>query len=195
VSHHPFLIDVDDVCLNWIKGFMKFMADNGYPADHENLKSWNLGHLYPTLTQFQIDTCIRRFPEDDGYMMLEEMPGAVEGIQALRNHFRDSLFVAVTASGTAPGVHHARRHQLRDFPFDTHILLPVHSNKRKVYEAFRSPIVIDDHVEQIVGAIPVAKLAILFEQNHNKWFHETASNYRRARSWTEIVRMLTLGQE
>lgn len=187
-----FLIDIDDVCVDWTTGFFRYMTKIGHKPKSQVCYTWDLGPIFPELSSNDIYKAAHDFNLSISFLSLQEVEGAAESLAILREYFPHSRFIAVSSGGNEDLITSARMYQLRNFHFETSEFLPIHSCKKVVYAKYPDAVVIDDHTTNILASIEAGHArSILFSRPSNMTFRSDAPGFRRAANWAEVVRLFT----
>lgn len=163
-----FLIDVDEVCVNWLPGFRVHMQRLGVEEKPTLEHEWSLTKRYPALNEKDMEEEIKNFGHTVAFRDLPLMPGVPEGLAAIKKKFSKSLLIAVSACGTDTTIVEHRRHQLKYLPFDSILTVPLGSSKHSIYSQFKQAVVIDDNLDHIKSALRCGHLAVIYDQPWNR---------------------------
>lgn len=161
-----FLIDVDDVMVDWSANFHSWMLNRGHRRDPEGLASWNLCHSYSETPWPVIKSEIDGFAKSEAYRDIPLIEGVLETITAIR--LANGEVHAVTCCGNDPAIVANRRHQLRDLPLSSIITLEMDESKASAYGKFLPGVVIDDAPKHISVARVFSHRAIVYDRPHNQ---------------------------
>ncbi|HQT80509.1 MAG TPA: hypothetical protein PLD10_26000 [Rhodopila sp.] len=185
----PFLIDLDDVCFDWLTTFKGYAARVGLKFVPGNEHNYDLVDSFPNNDPELVYRHLRAFNHMTDYFYMEPRAGATDVLFALRNEFPNSLFIAVSSCGTDSITARARRYQTRHLPLDSMILLPMGQGKANVYRQFTKGYVIEDGPQNLRAATQAGHYAICFDAPYNR--HVEAP--LRITAWSELHGILTAG--
>lgn len=168
-------IDMDDTIEDLLPNWLKWLEDQyNFPADYEQMKSWDILSMFPFLTCDQIYGPLfdREF-----WKRVKPKEGAVEYIKKLIDEGHD---IYICTASHYDSVQHKFAEVLENyFPFIDYKHIIIAYNKQMI----KCDIMIDDGYHNLIGG---DYLKLLFDANYNRSFDEKEHNILRVKSWKEI---------
>ena len=185
----PIICDVDDVMLDWIGGFRKFLKKHRIehpetpPVDY-GLEKW-LG-----TSRGETIALIREFNENDpGFGELEPYADALEVVTRLARMGHDILCLT-----SCTDKHHAiemRKKNLYDHfgqIFTGVVCLPLGASKRDILRRAYPSVWIEDNMQHAIAGHEVGHRAIILTRPHNTQLDHP--DVLRCGDWHEIAKVL-----
>jgi hypothetical protein len=188
----PFLVDVDEVLLDWTSGFQNFMEPLGHKRSEAGHNTWRLEDAYPGFEgdPQEMKKLVEAFNGSTHFGFLLPVTGAASGLRRLREEFPESAIVGVSSCGDSAVTLSIRKANLnRFFPglLDTIICLPLGGDKTRLFRSFRPGVVIDDGIHNLKAAEATGHRAIAFDRPWNK---EWNGGYMDG--WYDVDRLVSL---
>jgi hypothetical protein len=185
MSLPTIILDADDVLVEWRKAFHAFMKKNGFvprkPAHEDDC--W---HFRGSFANFDADRhaleWIRRFAVSKDYERIPQVPGALDGVRALRSRYGHLVrFACVTSAGSDPRTLEMRRRQLAPFELDSIEILDIREGKADRMRALNGVLLLDDHLANLHDARSIGMQAIVYDRAYNR----DAVDFPRVRDWNQ----------
>lgn len=164
-----FILDCDDVLLDWIRGFRTWLFDTcRIKPVADAPASWSLAEWLG----MRDDRCrelISEFNASEKFGQLNAIPDAVSAIGALKA--RNHRLTVLTSCSADPAIVNRRRENLdREFDgaFDRVICLGLGELKSKWLEVLRNGIWIEDNYKNAVAGHNAGHKTIVMRRNHNR---------------------------
>jgi len=165
-----FLVDIDDVSLNWIDSFKQ--AHRGYQFEPEYPTTWLLqGWIFQNgepISQEKVLELISSFNHSLHFQSLPSYPGALEMLERIKS--LDYHIIAITSCTSDPIVE-AYRHQNieKEFPnlISRVICLPLGMSKKETLGRFKKSFFLDDNTQHVRDALELGHQAYLMTRPWN----------------------------
>lgn len=193
------LLDCDDVLLDFLPGFLGHARARGLDPDPAGPGQFNMAP-WLGLSSADMIALIREFNEGEGtgFDTLDPIPGAVEGVRALRD--AGYRLRVVSSFSDCPGAHSRRALNLeRAFGSDAFEGLdaaPLGGSKAEILARHAPSPYVDDLLRNAHEAHEVGHSAILLRAHHNAPDFDATSPdcpIRRVADWDELLSALDVG--
>lgn len=194
------LLDCDEVLLNWMPGMDAYVRGLGmnpspYGPGKFDLTDW-LG-----VDRSRMISLVREFNEgpETGFGMLQPLPGAVEGVAALRNAGY-ALRIVTTFSDNPNSIRVRQDNLDRVFGpdmFEGMDALPLGTSKLEAFQRHAPGTMIDDLRKNIEAAEQAGHRGILMAAHHNATDIRQAMLDERsyATDWSHLLEIVGLAQD
>ena len=181
------LTDVDEVLLQWCKGFSMFMLNKGYKTKQKLPKYWDLKNwLDPNLTQEEIQKLINDFNSSAEFGKLKPYNGARETLEIIRS--KGYAIVAISSCSDSKEIIALRECNLEaHYPnlIDVVICLPLDASKREILSQFSKSVWIDDQPHNVLAGMQVGHDSYIMDRPWN-----TGGNFKRIHRFNELGNFL-----
>lgn len=164
-----FIIDCDDVLLDWQRGFRSWLfANHGMRPDPDGPSSWSLAEWLGVPESRCLDL-ITGFNESDAFGGLHAFPDAIEAIAALKR--AGHRLTVLTSCSSNPAVVNRRRENLRrqfDYAIDRIICLDLGETKKDWLDVLRTGIWIEDNYRNAMMGLHAGNDTFMMRRRHNR---------------------------
>lgn len=193
------LLDCDDVLLDFLQGFKAFLAQQGLHPDPAGPGCFDMSP-WLGLDRRETARLIRRFNDgaQTGFAALPPIPGAVEGVRALRAA-GCRLRVISAFSDCEAALARRMENLIRHFgpdAFEAIDAAPLGGSKVEILRRHPASPYVDDLLANVMDAARLAHRPILFKAHHNAdaWGAAVTAmpdvSIARAACWPELVSLL-----
>lgn len=186
------LLDCDDVLVDWIGGFQKFVSGLRGTAISTRPDSWDLSRWLGVLPG-DVTKLINRFNETDrGFESLAAISGAHRGVSTLRAFgYRTAI---ITSSSVHPSSVERRARNVSavfgDLIERLHIV-PLGESKEHVLKSYSNAIWVEDNPKNAEMGARMGHRAFLMRASHNVDVHgvERQSGVAHVHGWDDLTPM------
>lgn len=178
-------IDVDQVLVEWLRAFAEWMVEigNTMTCRHEDVEWAHFWDAFVGEDKESIYRWVRAFNMTERFSRLPFIPGALEGVNALRRELSSNIrLVAVTSAGSDPATFELRSKNLEPFGLDEIHVVPLRAEKTAVLKAVNALVLVDDLPKYCAQADAAGIVSILFDAPHNRQI----THPRRACGWSDV---------
>lgn len=173
------LIDMDDVLEYLVDAICEWNNNKfGTSTKKEDVTDWNLCLAFPSLTKEQVYDC--EF-NNDFWKTVKPIDGADEALKKLISDGHEIFIVSASYFETLRSKMENVLFKYYPFLDWQHVIIT--RNKQMI----KGDVLIDDGPHNLVGG---EYEKILFEANHNLDFDEKSIGAYRARTWTEVLKII-----
>ena len=160
-----FIVDVDDVLLDWMHGFKAYLTGLGCKTRGDLPTTWDLAGWItsPNLPAPNVEELVLRFNSSKFFANLKPIDGAKEMLSKAKELGFD--IIAVTSCSDAADVAENRVANLRRHftPYISQVVcLPLGASKASVFNKFKRAIVVDDRDTHLKSANDAGLLPVQF---------------------------------
>ena len=168
------LCDADDTLEDLLPYWLNELNQTyGYNVKKEDVKSWNLKAVYPTLTQRQIDAPVF------GDELWNKITPVKDSSHYLQRLIEDGHDIYIVTAANYQSIEAKVNRLLEIFPFLHWKKIITTWDKRLI----RGDVLIDDGVHNLIGGDYVK---LLFDQPHNRNINEEDYGIIRVYTWAEV---------
>lgn len=169
VRNVHFILDCDDVLLDWIRGFKSWLFDaKGIKPTTSAPTSWSLAEWLGMIDS-RCYELIAEFNASEKFAQLNAIPDAVGAVVALKAHGH-KLTVLTSCSADPVTISRRRENLNREFDgaFDRVICLGLGEPKSNWLEVLRGGIWIEDNYKNAMAGYKAGHKTIMMRRSHNR---------------------------
>lgn len=170
-----FILDCDDVLLNWITGFRKWLyATHDIHPDVSGPATWSLASWLGQTDERSFEL-VEQFNSSQAFGELLPYEDAIEAIAKLRD--AGHSFTVLTSCSADPEIIRRRRANLdREFPgaFDRIICLGLGESKSTWLQVLRPGIWIEDNYKNALAGLQAGNKTFMLRRRHNRGDESTS---------------------
>ena len=183
----PLIItDVDDVLLDWLKSFKRFLKTKNIETNTPELMNWDLRTWVKALPE-EILPLVREFNNSKAFAKIPALEDAKEVLPRLR---RSHDFVAVTACARDEKTVRQRKNNLEilgiDFK-DIHCV-EIGEDKSEILKNYPESIWVEDKYEGALQGVKVGHKSFLINRSYN--LHQNHDSLTKVSCWREIEKLI-----
>lgn len=181
------LVDVDDVLLNWVGAFKKFLKKKGVSTNGDLPSQWD---LRPWVNHPDVLDLIDEFNHSEHFEYLEPDHEAVVALARLYSH-GFQIYAITSCTDEAPAIERRKSNLNSHFGplFEDVICLPLGGCKLKTLKNFpRGSFWVEDKLENAVAGLKAGHRAILLDKSHNQGGDHP--EVTRCESWSEVCQLI-----
>lgn len=183
------LVDVDDVLLDWLGGFKKFLDEKKVVTNGDRPTKWDLRHW---VESHNVVGLIEEFNHSNHFEFLEPMDHQA-GV-ALNDLFHKGFQIyAITSCTDLPSAIDKRETNLESHfggVFEDVVCLPLGGDKLKTLKQFpRGSFWIEDKYENALAGIHAGHRAILLNRLHNQQ-GDKSDGIARCDNWSQVHELI-----
>lgn len=184
------LTDIDEVWLNWIDGFKKWVSDNKGVGDPGIMIDWCLKDHYD-ISEEELESWLDEFKNCNDYV--EPYEGSERCLRTLSSFFD---IIGITAMDPV-----RESYVLNKLPYFKNIYFE--RDKEKVLKKYPRSIWIEDNIENALIGYNHGHYTFLMDRDHNKYYSEAVevSEWKvfksivRIRSYEDMIKAIKLVME
>jgi hypothetical protein len=189
------LTDVDDVLLQWLNGFKKFILNsNKYSIVSDSPNEWDIQKWIFDLHGKMLDTeiilnLISDFNHSEAFANLLPYEDAIEPLKIIKSNGYHVVAIS-SCTDNAHAVERRKKNLFQHFQnlIDYVICLPLGTNKKEILSRFEySCVFIDDNPNNVMEGEDVGHLSILMNR---PWNLEYSQKYQNVSNWNELLSYL-----
>lgn len=175
--------DVDGVLKDWLGGFCRWMQKQGYMMHGRpgHGHCYEMEKLFPGIASHRMVALIEQYNASPAFEHLDDVIGALDGVEELYRRFPGIEHVAITAAGTHPHTLMYRASHILDFGIERAHILPMRADKTPFFKLYPGAIVIEDSLTALHQARAAGCIPICIRYSYNDGWDGFAVD-----SWSEI---------
>lgn len=178
-----FIIDCDDVLLNWLRGFRSWLLKyRGIRPDEDGPDSWSLA-AWLGVTDKRAAELIAQFNDSPAFGDLAAFPDAIEAVRTLKAS--GHRLTVLTSCSDDPMVIARRTANLRDQfgdVFNRVVCLGLGQSKRDWLDVLRTGVWIEDNYKNAMMGHEAGNKTFVMRRRHNR---EDERNSHRDLVWVD----------
>lgn len=176
------LTDVDDVLLNYMDSYKRYVEHCGYSFRYEEPVQWDLTHWVDGPWK----ELIKEFNSSKYFSQLEPFPDAVRAIKELKYEYK-----IIAISACSKDSRHLRERNLKDVfgdaISDIH-LVDLGISKYEILSSMPKSIWVEDRMEGAIDGMLCGHNTFLMNRSHN--LYQEHPEVKKVDSWDEILKLI-----
>lgn len=187
-----FLSDVDGVLMDWLGGFIKYMASIGHTALHDQPTEFSMVDIFPTCEKPWVH--IMDYQHSAFYCEIKAYSDAINVYKNLHDSGVEVIFV--TSCGDTDLIKQVRTQVLNaelGGKFSSIHFLPLGADKTELLKSFEAGVFIDDQMKVAMNGLAGGHTCLLKDMPYNQYDHD--EEVTRISNFEELYELFGLTEQ